>query len=246
MTWLDDLVTFAASGLGDRERSALLCRGVSEAQIELYRWGYLNRELPPLTGADHFVKWAKGGAKLDDVFVMPLTNALGDIRGVQFRHVERDRTGYMDYFVDQSEPVFFGLSQAMPAAWQSESLFLVEGNFDLCAVQRTFPEAVATLTARVTEPLIRFMRRFVRHVWLGYDMDATGRRAGAKFARECAKDFDIKVVSYPVIPMTNGKNTKDPSDLWEMWGEERLSAFLRALKSDNGTEIIHAQGIRYC
>lgn len=239
MSWLDDLVTSAQGGFGNRERSALLSRGVSDEQVEQYRLGYINRKLPTLKGAEAFLKWSNGGSKLDDVFVLPLVNSLGDLKGVQFRHVERERGGYMDYFVEQNEPVFFGLAQAMPAAWKTSSLYLVEGAFDLFPVQRTFPETMATLTARVTDPLIRFMRRFIRHVWLGYDMDGPGRRACTKFVRQYGQEFTTKVVAYPVVRMVNGKDTKDPSDLWETWGEGRFSDYLRSLRSDKEMEFGH-------
>jgi DNA primase len=231
MSWLDDVVEASFRGLRPRERSALQARGVSEDQIELYRIGYLDRKLPPLAGAADFLKWSRGGSKLNDVFVLPLTNSLGTIKGLQFRHVDQAQKGYMDYIADQTEPVLFGLAQAMAAAWESESVFLVEGAFDLFPIQRGFPEAVATITARVTEPFARFLRRFIRRVWVGYDSDETGRKACSAFKRKHGSDFEVVSVSYPIVDMPNGKKTKDPSDLWSTWGETQFSTYTRALRS---------------
>src|SRR4051812_13467368 len=101
----------------------MLSRGASDSQIETFQLGYLNRELPAGL-PNHFLEWARGGEKLDDVFVLPLTNTLGEISGLQFRHVDRERAGYMDYFVDRKETVLFGLGQAVASMWATRSVYL--------------------------------------------------------------------------------------------------------------------------
>lgn len=227
MAWLDDLVAFAQDRMTDRVREALYARGVSDEQIALYRIGHLQRTLPPLEGADDFLAWSGHGQKLNDVFVLPLTNALGAIKGVQFRYCDRDHAGYMDFMLDKSEPVLFGLAQAMPHVWDTGSIFLVEGVFDLFPVQRAFPGVVATLTARVTDEFTRFLRRCTSQIWLGYDNDETGRRATERFIKTRGSDFNVKPVLYPSVQMPNGKRTKDPCDLWETWGEARTQHFFR-------------------
>jgi hypothetical protein len=94
--WLESLVTHAATRLDERVREAFSSRGVTDEQISVYQMGYLDRELPTLDYPQEFLDWSHHGEKLDDVLVLPLTNTLGVIRGVQFRHVDRDRTGYME------------------------------------------------------------------------------------------------------------------------------------------------------
>lgn len=230
MPWLDDLVTFAHSRLDDRVRDELALRGVSDDQIDLFQIGHLDRSLPPGCPKE-FTEWARGGARLDDVYVLPLTNVLGAVRGLQFRHVARERSGYDDFIVDKGEAVLFGLAQAMPHIWKTESIFLVEGGFDLFPVQRAFPGVVATLTARVVESLTRVLRRMVTEVWLGYDMDPTGRKACASFAREHGKEFRCHTVTYPQPKSPNGKPPKDPNELWELWGDQRFGAFVQTVIS---------------
>ena len=236
MTWLDDLVDFAASQLDEQGLEALRARGVTEDQAQLYRIGYLDRHLPPLQGAEAFDKWAKGGARLDAVFVLPLTNVLGEIQGLQFRHVERSRSGYSDYILDQGEAVLFGLAQAVPHIWKSESVFLVEGGFDLFPIQRTLPGVVATLTARVPDTFLRFLRRLVRDVWLGWDNDSTGRASCGKFINRFGSEFTTHPVVYPKVPKIEGGLSKDPGELWESWGEARFSEYLQSLGANHGME----------
>ena len=211
-------------------------RGVSDEQIGQYQIGYLNKRLPPLDYPKGFLDWSHHGERLDDVFMLPLTNTLGDKRAAQFRHVEREQTGYRDYFIDKEEPVLFGLSQAMPAVWETETAFVVEGAFDVFPIQRVMPQTFATITARVTEQLVRLLRRIVRKVWLGYDMDDAGRRACSWFVHQHGDEFETRVVDYPRVRMIGGKVSKDPSDLWEAWGDEKLGAFLRRERDPFATE----------
>jgi hypothetical protein len=227
MQWIETLVERAHANLGDREREALWMRGVSDEQIDLFQLGYLDCDLPSLDQADNFLSWCSGGSKLDDVFVIPLTNTLGQVRGLQFRHVEKERTGYMDYMPYEDEPIFFGLAQAMTRVWNTKAIWIVEGAFDVFPIHRVIANVIATLTARVTTQLVGLLRRLVDVVWLGYDMDEAGRRACAQFVRKYDKEFVVHVVEYPRVLTLGGKGrVKDPSDLWEVWGDKKFGAFL--------------------
>ena len=223
--WTQALTNFAAQQVTSRVREALWERGASDDQIGLYRIGYLNRELPPGL-PDRFVKWALSDDKIEDALLFPLTTTLGEIRGFQLRHVERKRGAYSDYFVDRREACLFGLHQAVEAMWQTGSAFLVEGAFDLFPVQRATPAVVATLTARTNGQMARVLRRIVKRVWLGYDMDETGRRGCADFVSEYGSDFEVYTVAYPMV---NGKVMKDPGDLWEAWGDAQMVPFIKSV-----------------
>lgn len=227
MTWFDSLVDHACHQVDDRILESLNARGVSDSQVVEYQVGYLNRDLPPtIECPQHFLEWARGGSKLDDVYVFPLTNILGEIHGLQFRHVARERTGYMDYFAGKGESVLFGLKQAAPRIWETESVFFVEGNFDLFPIQRHDPTVVATLTARVPDALIRFLRRTCSQVVFGYDNDSTGKRGVEQFRKQYSTEFKVRDIQYPKIPLSNGKSVKDSADLWEVWGDPKFGDFL--------------------
>lgn len=226
-TWADELVAYASQQLTERERDALYGRGVSDEQVAAFQIGYLDRRLPELAGADDFLVWCHQGAKLADMFVFPLTTVHGVVGGFQFRHVGREQKGYTDYFLLQDELCLFGLVQAMPHVWATESVFLVEGVFDLLPLQRHVPAIIPTLTAKVTPPMLRLLRRLVRRVWLGYDMDVKGRKAASEFVREHGREFDAQVVSYPKLFKVGTKELiKDPGDLWECWGDPKVRAFV--------------------
>lgn len=215
-----------ASQLTERETTLLYGRGVSDDQINLFQIGYL-RTIPE-GFPEEFLRWARG-VKLGDVFVFPLTTVTGAIKGFQFRSVEREKRGYTDYFLSQDEPAMFGLHQAMPHIWKSESVFLVEGVYDLAPIQRHRPDAFATMTAKIPPNLLRMLLRLVRRIWLGYDMDQAGRKAAFGFAREHGREFEqVKVVSYPKIHRLGSNEwIKDPGDLWETWGDTEVKKFVQ-------------------
>lgn len=230
MTWADDFAVWASRQLTARGRETLYGRGVSDEQMAQFQIGYVNRHLPPLEGAEDFLLWAHQGKKLDDMFVFPMTTPRGEVGGFQFRHVEREKKGYTDYFLTHDEPCFFGLAQAMPHIWATESAWLVEGVFDLLPLQRHVGAIFPTMTARVTLPVVRLLRRFVRRVWLGYDMDAKGQKAAQEFVREYGREFETRMVAYPKVHRLGSQEwVKDPGDLWEVWGDGKVGEFVRSL-----------------
>ncbi len=236
MTWLDGLVETAHASLSERVRSALWLRGVNDDQISNYKVGYLRRVLD--VGGDcpeEFLRWARGHDRhLSDVLVFPLTTALGEVAGVQFRQTSRTEKGYFDYIISKEEPVFFGLHQAISAIWETEAIWLVEGVFDLFALQRHVPNIVSTLHAGISASLWQWLRRMVNTIYLAYDMDDTGKSVSysiLKENREAGSPFQITLVKFPRVVYRGGKIAKDPGDLWEAWGDSKLGAFLRQTTS---------------
>lgn len=229
--WVESLALRAHENLPDQIREALWSRGVSDGQIDLYRIGWLDSSLPegPSYGSDFIGWWENNRWQLDDVLVFPLTNTLGHMRGLQFRHVDRARKGYLDYFAAKDEAVFFGLGQAAPYMWASESVWLVEGNFDLLPLQRHRPNIVSTLHAGVPNQLWRVLRRLVSKVYIAYDNDSTGRDVAYEIVKDKREYFEFKIVKVPPAPLRSGRVATDPNELWESWGDARLGVFLNRI-----------------
>jgi len=225
MSWLDDFVGIAQTHLGTREQEALWARGVSEAQIVQYKLGYWNNPLPSRL-PDDFVRFSRGGQRLDDVFVLPLTNILGQIKGLQFRHVTPEVKGYLTYFHDRDESVYFGLGEAIPKIWETEAVWVVEGAFDVFPIQRVFPNTFAALTLGTNEALARLLGRFARQVWLAYDNDKDGRRACGDFKESYGDFLDVHIPTFPRVRVGVDRWVKDPNELWEVWGDARLREYL--------------------
>ncbi len=230
MTWLDEFVHLCQQNLKERDdvREEYWSRGVDDNQIDRYRLGYVNT-LPSLV-PQAFVEWSREGERTNHSYVLPLTNSLREIQGFQFRSVDREKSGYMNYFATETEPVYFGLGEACPEIFRTERVVLVEGAFDLFPIQRVTPEVVATLTAKTTKPFARLLKRLAKRVYLSYDRDEAGKRGLANFIREHGPSFEeVSDIDYPEIRLINGKLAKDPSDIWEAWGDDQLGAFLRCI-----------------
>jgi DNA primase len=229
MKWLEPLVQYAHHNLrGARELEALWERGASDEQIRDFRIGYLDKQLPVLQNAKEFLSWyAFNKPKLLDVFVFPLTNALGQVKGLQFRRVERRAKGYLDYFAVKDEPVLFGLNQAMPHVWKTQTICLVEGAFDYFPVQRVFPNTVATMTSSVSTSFHRFLRRNVQEVWFCYDMDFSGKKGVREFIKNYR--FGFRKILHPQLPRlkTITGQAKDPGELWECLGDDQFRVLLK-------------------
>jgi len=129
--------------------------------------------------------------------------------------------------------VLFGLAQAMPHVWTTNRIFLVEGAFDVFPLQRHIPETLATLTAHVLEALVRILRRAnVRDLWAGYDTDKTGLESFQKVREHYGSEFKLETARWDHAKLFNGRHTKDPSELWETWGETKFSNHVRSNFAD--------------
>jgi DNA primase len=227
MQWLDDFVRESRLKLDDRVKEALWCRGVSDEQIESFQIGYIDGSIPPCEAPSKFLDWSKNGSRLADSFVFPLTNSLGEVQGVQFRSVDRELKTFSDFFLSRAEPTFLGLGQASLPTWESSKVILVEGTFDLFPVQRVFSNSISTLTAKVDDTLARWLSRVVEEVILFYDNDKAGRDASLDYQKKHSGDLKITQIVFPRgVLLPTGKEAKDPSDLWEAWGEDRFHDFL--------------------
>jgi DNA primase len=228
--WLEGLVSSSQDDLSAETQEELWLRGVSDSQIGLYRLGYIGNDLPsgPAYPDDFMSWWVRHKERVCESFVFPLTNWLGETRGIQLRPVSRDRKNYMDFFLDRAEPVMFGLREAAQAVWESGEVVIVEGTFDLLPLQRQVPNVISTLTAKVTSQLARSLARFVGKAHLFYDDDKGGRDGTENFVKFYGASIDTNVWVYPTgVVLADGKRVKDPGDLWEAWGDEKLASYVK-------------------
>jgi len=65
-------------------------------------------------------------------------------------------------------------------------------------------------------------------IWLAFDMDEKGREAVEQTFRVYQGSFKVHDVKFPRPRTLDGKRrVKDPSELWETWGDKRFGAYLR-------------------
>lgn len=229
MDWIEELTSFAHGQLEDAELEVLWGRGVSDEQIALYRIGVMRGVLPPMDGADRFLEWSANGSRLVDMFCLPMTNTRNQVRGLQFRYVNREKKGYKNYVIEDGDPALFGLGQAMPHVWDTGCIAIVEGAFDLFPLQRWQPGVIATMTAMVSSDLVRILRRTATEVWTVYDSDKQGVKGAHDFQKEHGDAFRVRDIQMPKVRKVTGEQSKDPSDVWEVFGDAKFQNLLESL-----------------
>lgn len=203
------------AALDDDRMELLLDRGVTREQADLFGIGYAGKIEHP-----DMLEWAKK-YQVEDVFVFPVTNACGDVCGVQCRSTNKDKKGWQKFFWSKTDAMGFGLAQALPHIWETRTALLFEGNYDLFPIQRFRPNAFSVMTVHVSVKLMRLLERLCDRVVFCYDSDEAGVNAVETYKQRELK-FRVDVLS----PRLKSGKAKDFSELWEMYGDPGILSFL--------------------
>lgn len=206
-----------------RPTSYLTKRGVTKKQIENFGLGYFSEEEWPPYPKDlddpdvaKYWDWSSKGSRLKDKLIFPLTDPMGTLMGIEIRTPSDEKKDYFKFYIDKAEayPIFFGVDLAIESIWEKQSVFLVEGLFDIFPLQRLYPNVICTGTAGVSPNQMTFLQRYVKTVNVAFDQDEYGDQFFNKFFRDHRNDFDvINRIQY----MGN-----DLSESWSRLGEDRF------------------------
>lgn len=204
-------------------------RGVTDSQICEFGIGigpdvvWAPKKLRETPDGKKFNRQFKGS--MEGQLTFPIYNPMGKLRGVETRLWEETKTRkYSQYWLSswKEDAVFLGLPNALPAIWETGTVFLVEGVFDFFVVQRVFPNTICPLAARVMRTQHRFLLRWCRHVVFMFDSDEKGREfmdeALDRYNRSVSEGFVAHSLKYPA---------KDPGQLYQNWGFDRFERFLK-------------------
>lgn len=134
----------------------------------------------------------------------------------------------------QEHPVFLGMSPSvMDAVWAGGDVWIVEGIFDLAAMQHIIPQrdvVLSTLRARVSPRHADFLQRYLRDgqiVRMCYDNDETGRQQTHGFTDPKSKKrvrgaLDILRGVGVACRDETYRGGKDPGEIWQTGGVTRL------------------------
>ena len=166
------------------------------------------------------------GRRLHGCVVFPLTSYSNTSIGFQIRSITKKE---YDTFALQRRPegYFFGCQMNFQEVWATKEVVLVEGPGDHLIVERlAAPNVLGLTTSGLSKSQLRYLRRFVKRVYMCLDLDVAGRNGVKTFIERNGSDFDIVDVKYPRV----GPNDKDPGDLWRRVGDDRFrSVFHKAL-----------------
>jgi hypothetical protein len=226
------LATFS---LSEDAEGHLLGRGVPESRVRDMGIVLWDSNILDGTAPDGGFREKHGsrGDRLDGRLCTPIRSPRGRLLGVEAR-TWRGEKRVSQYLLPEAawNPVFVGLTEsAMGRVWAGGSVWIVEGLFDLGALEHVVPGAdvvLATLRARVSDRHASFLGRFCRKwVNLVYDNDETGRRQTHGWVDETtgrrrwgALEVLSRVgVRARDVPYRGGK---DPGEIWEHVGTEGL------------------------
>lgn len=161
------------------------------------------------------------GRRIAGCVVLPLTSYSGMTVGFQVRAI-KDKS--YDTFVVNRRPegYFFGTSASVNEIWRRREVALVEGPFDHLIFERlVMPTVLALTTNSVNQLQMKFLKRFVRRVYLCFDRDQAGRDGREGFAEKTMSEFDLVSVDFPKIG-----GSKDLNDLWKKVGDDKFRKHL--------------------
>ncbi len=163
--------------------------------------------------------------------VWPLVGPTGAVIGFAARNVRQKK--FTRWLLPQAawSPVFTGLTpKVMSRIWKGADIWLVEGVFDLFALQWAVEEGVvlATETAKLSNKQLDFLWRWSRgwtHVV--YDNDEAGRRGTHGWTDEAGRTHwgairKLERVELRCSPVTY--SGKDPGDIWSLHGRKGIQA----------------------
>lgn len=214
--WVEDAL--AQCVLSEEARGYLLARGAKPETID--SWGITTWTPPSEPAPDEEFRKRLGehGEVFNDRIIIPLRSPRGvllgwDSRSIGEKAVLRWLIGDRPWCV-----CWVGLQVAMDKIWEGCDPWIVEGAFDVFALQHALPDepVLGAGPARLVYSQVEFLRRFCKHVNLVFDRDTAGRKGSQK----ALADLQDRGVSCREIAY--GRADDDPGKIWDRGGAEAM------------------------
>jgi len=222
MTWLQEAME--ALILTEEAEAYLLGRGaVRESFTELGEGTWITSPAPHPD--PHFHKqYGPHGERLEGWLTCPIRTPRGEYIGFEARPVDQKIiTRYLDFPRAYWVPIWIAHQDAAAKLWAGGSAWVVEGRFDLYAMEHVVPEAdtvVCSVRGVMTQKHVEYFRRLGCHVNLVYDRDEQGR-IGTENSLGWMRSSGVSCQEFPYV------GGKDPGAIWDKQGLEGLKeAFL--------------------
>jgi DNA primase len=223
-TFLNEIVEIGRQNISRNERalSYVQSRGVSPDQVHSFDLGYAPENFDPDIKSSspdkkRFNDWISSSRRpLSDRILLPVKDPLGHVVGIHTRTPSHSSKDYMKFYLQDSKASarFFGIGEAMKKIWKSRKVVICEGLFDLFPLQRNLKNTICTLTAKINERQLDFLKRFVDEVCVAFDNDEQGEKFYNNFKKYYQHDFSR-------IWRLKFKG-KDVSECWSDLGEDQF------------------------
>lgn len=206
--------------LGKPALDYLANRGINKSSVKLFKIGfspedsnllvnYLRKKNFPQNEliASGTIGQSNYGSRLYDRFqgrlTFPLTDYRGRILGFSGRILPFTRNQNSAKYINSPETILyhksqmvFGLNLAKDTIRETDSVLVVEGEFDMISpFQAGIKNVIAIKGTAFTEDQLRLLHRYTENIVLGLDSDFAGNNAAVK-SIELAEnlDFDVRVL----------------------------------------------------
>ena len=199
-------------------------RGITQDTLKLFLIGYFPSGVAAIRSLGQFLKEknillqdvvaakiiapnTRGNgfySSFEDRIMFPIKDHLGHFcafGGRIFRHND-DRPKYYnshDHVYFSKSELVFGLDNARKAAQTTNTLFLMEGYFDVViASQYGYTNSVATLGTSFSADHLKLLSRYAEKMYIMYDGDDAGQKATLKLTELCWNaNRDLFVIRLP-------------------------------------------------
>jgi DNA primase len=165
------------------------------------------------------------GRRLQGQLITPIHSPRGSLLGMEARSLENGVKKVLQYRTDQAQwnPYFLGAQKAFETLWDGCDLWVVEGIFDMVALEKVVPKSdavISTLRAGMDNNSINMISRFLtprNSVYIAYDNDETGIKKA-----QWLKDRLTSLGGRVYLCKYRGK---DPNEVWASGGESLLRRY---------------------
>lgn len=176
--WLEEAL---AAPPTEEAESYLLGRGAKTASYQ--ELGITVWTPPPTPAPDQAFHKPFGarGEKIAGWLMCPYRTPAGMLVGFGARDLTVKKMVEYRLPISKWHPIMVGLPRALDAMWRGQRVWVVEGLFDLFALEWAYGgPVVAAGTAKLSPRQTEFMRRFASDVLMVFDMDPPGRRGSSE------------------------------------------------------------------
>lgn len=228
-TWLE--VAIESMSLTDEAEGYLFSRGaktetISDLGITVWDHHRITAQAPDKKFCEEHGAY---GEKLSGSLATPVFSPSGRVIGMEWRAFEGPKRISQCLLLDASwNPVFVGLNpRSVRKIWDGARVWIVEGMFDLTALQHGVPEedvVLSTMRAHLSFNHISFLRRVCSSsVMVVYDNDRTGKRMTHGYTDDvtgkriigAVESLNRVGVKSRAVSYTGGK---DPGEIWDRGG----------------------------
>ena len=204
----------------------LLGRGGKPETIENMELGEWTELSEPSPDPNFCSQFGSKGESLKGMLICPIWSPRGAVIGFNARSIKQKKV--VRFLGPRSgwNPLWEMRRDATEKLWQGSTAWVVEGLFDLFALEWVVPSTdvvLSSIRAAMTRKHIEFLRRFNCRVKMVYDRDDTGRRGVVGYvddtgrkrmgALEALKRVGLDCVDVPY------EGAKDPGELWDKFGK---------------------------